>query len=104
MKMDQSKLLSIRNGLKKNEQEILKLLGLNNAFICDECLCIVNFSGNGEAATCCICDQFDLGDGCKYCLECFEKSYSNKLCCKKCKMYICKDCYEKNDICFDCQC
>ena len=71
-----------------------------NGFVCDGCMKLVDFTKGDEAGTCANCDQFDLGDGCCYCLKCCEKKIW--LHCDDCDEYLCHKCHSKSHTCFDC--
>jgi hypothetical protein len=77
-----------------------KTMGFNG-FTCDGCGELVDFAGDGEAAVCVACSQFDLGDGCCYCLSCGEKK--QWLTCEECGEYLCPTCYQESHTCPDCQ-
>jgi hypothetical protein len=70
----------------------------SNGFVCDGCGESVE---NDEASQCVSCSQFDLGDGCCYCLSCGQKK--EWLMCDECGEYLCPICYQENHTCPDCQ-
>ena len=71
-----------------------------NGFVCDGCGELVDFAWGGEAGTCADCMQFDLGDGCCYCLACCQEKVWKT--CQKCGEYLCEDCYSESQVCVNC--
>uniref|UniRef100_A0A6C0BJP4 Uncharacterized protein n=1 Tax=viral metagenome TaxID=1070528 RepID=A0A6C0BJP4_9ZZZZ len=77
-----------------------------NGFICDNCGCLVDFSGSGEAGSCAACGQLDLNnDGCCYCLQCCLQMdrVAPFARCDQCSEFLCHDCYQGSHVCPDCE-
>ena len=72
-----------------------------NGFVCDGCCELVDFACGHEAGVCGRCMQFDLGDGCCYCLSCCQGK--NWKTCQKCGEYICEECYSESHLCENCE-